>query len=767
MVEENDLILPDENQHIIGQDVSDLNTVCGDIVKSFLYYNESDDVQIFYISDLHLDSHLCFYASKQKMIADIVDRLYLSLEKQLFGSLLARWRFGAGDTAIVFAGDISYDGRLVIDFFKSFMQKYKYQRYLDFKSKYSASFGMTGEQKIQQLRAKCDALEKEIAKREKALRKLGVRKLSGVCGYGHHIPYNCSEYVKFKVSAVEKLFHKYNNKLSELNAYLSGEPVWGKSLLQLGNDIPLSVNHFDVSQSLSHIAPVFLVLGNHEYVMSSEQENVVVWYKQKLETFGVRVLHNEAVSGEACVIYGGTGVPKYYVDEFCVNKESDSDEEETDFEIGYKKALAFAKSNNLAFICVSHYSPRHCLSHTDREAIYISGHTHKNEFIRSPNLVLYADNQVGYKSMNISFRYMQTGHYTNPYVDLDDGAHETNLDSYVQFMRYADISCGGLSLLEKRCAKGQLYVLKCNGYYGFFIVKPNAGISIVYGGRTKRVTTSVNIDWIYRNFDALLQRYLSAMLPLRVSQQKVSDFLQNLGFSGRIHGAIVDIDFENHIMFNPVDGNVIFYYSPGHDYGRSLLPFDSFEALLLFNQKRLACSVNTYELELVNRTLNCLQALQQNGLTEDESLSVLVKSQNLIQVNPTDDMIEVDKRTGLYALSRFISPLQRLFSSRVLQVFDVCLVDDVDETQKLRTTSYFGRVCSLDDVDFLVISDGLRDVLVLQNINDKTVKRLSVFRMKDLCRQNALKWLTMSAKETRQRYPNLIQQLALSDVSDD
>lgn len=566
---------------------------------------------------------------------------------------------------------------------------------------------------------------------------------------------------------MEKLFHKYNNKLSELNAYLSGEPVWGKSLLQLGNDIPLSVNHFDVSQSLSHIAPVFLVLGNHEYVMSSEQENVVVWYKQKLETFGVRVLHNEAVSGEACVIYGGTGVPKYYVDEFCVNKESDSDEEETDFEIGYKKALAFAKSNNLAFICVSHYSPRHCLSHTDREAIYISGHTHKNEFIRSPNLVLYADNQVGYKSMNISFRYMQTGHYTNPYVDLDDGAHETNLDSYVQFMRYADISCGGLSLLEKRCAKGQLYVLKCNGYYGFFIVKPNAGISIVYGGRTKRVTTSVNIDWIYRNFDALLQRYLSAMLPLRVSQQKVSDFLQNLGFSGRIHGAIVDIDFENHIMFNPVDGNVIFYYSPGHDYGRSLLPFDSFEALLLFNQKRLACSVNTYELELVNRTLNCLQALQQNGLTEDESLSVLVKSQNLIQVNPTDDMIDVDKRTGLYALSRFISPLQRLFSSRVLQVFDVCLVDDVDETQKLRTTSYFGRVCSLDDVDFLVISDGLRDVLVLQNINDKTVKRLSVFRMKDLCRQNALKWLTMSAKETRQRYPNLIQQLALSDVSDD
>ena len=47
MVEENDLILPDENQHIIGQDVSDLNTVCGDIVKPFLYYNESDNVQIF------------------------------------------------------------------------------------------------------------------------------------------------------------------------------------------------------------------------------------------------------------------------------------------------------------------------------------------------------------------------------------------------------------------------------------------------------------------------------------------------------------------------------------------------------------------------------------------------------------------------------------------------------------------------------------------------------------------------------------------------
>lgn len=116
-------------------------------------------------------------------------------------------------------------------------------------------------------------------------------------------------------------------------------------------------------------------------------------------------------------------------------------------------------------------------------------------------------------------------------------------------------------MIRNRCKEGKLYVIKSNGYYGFFIVK-KSGTSIVNGGRTKKIALSQNIKWIQDNFNIVVNKYLAALEPLRAKQVQLSRELKSLGFKGTIHGLIVDIDFYNHILVNPFDGTITFYYSP-------------------------------------------------------------------------------------------------------------------------------------------------------------------------------------------------------------
>ncbi len=86
-------------------------------------------------------------------------------------------------------------------------------------------------------------------------------------------------------------------------------------------------------------------------------------------------------------------------------------------------------------------------------------------------------------------------------------------------------------LIRKRCETGKLYVIKSQGYYGFFIVNKSA-ISIVNGGMTKRISLNTNINWIYDNFNIVVNKYLAVLEPLRMVQEQISRELKRLGFRG-------------------------------------------------------------------------------------------------------------------------------------------------------------------------------------------------------------------------------------------
>ena len=105
------------------------------------------------------------------------------------------------------------------------------------------------------------------------------------------------------------------------------------------------------------------------------------------------------------IIYGGSGFAKY--DErynannlvCCKTMEGNRGyeiEQTTLFETEYEVAKNHAIATGKCFICVSHYPVESCLGKFDRETVYFTGHTHKNERIMTCNKALYADNQIGY-----------------------------------------------------------------------------------------------------------------------------------------------------------------------------------------------------------------------------------------------------------------------------------------------------------------------------------------------------------------------------------
>ena len=419
------------------------------------------------------------------------------------------------------------------------------------------------------------------------------------------------------------------------------------------------------------------VLGNHDYIGFDSVDEAVLYYKEQLGPLGVTVLHNEAVVfhnhgfnyervrpefDKLFVIYGGTGFAKYNSNYnannlvCCNGFNRDVEIEETDrFEAGYAEALAEARKLKALLICVSHYEYRACLSRTDEDVTYVHGHTHDEHCIFEERLVVWANRQVGYKSGDFSFGYMFVGLYPNPYGSLPDGCYPTTVDDYRAFCQYSkgfrfNIRFAGL---EKRCKTDMLYVVKSHGYYGFFLLSTlRSGCKAIYilnGGALRRVYDAETIEQVVGLFDEMVQIYLRGFGQLFSLQKDISEALIRLGFYGKIHGLIVDIDFENHVAVNPFDGSLTWYYSP---WFCAVKTFSSFAAL---------CEHNSWQLP-------------------SEFLPAV------LHFEPTDDEVElqeVSRSGGFYGVSRKMAPLTRLFESHVLQRFDISLLHDALDNSAL------------------------------------------------------------------------------------
>lgn len=477
----------------------------------------------------------------------------------------------------------------------------------------------------------------------------------------------------------------------------------------------------------------YVILGNHEFVKFPDIQSGVNYYNRILSNLGITLLHNSSdcihndsvrTKENNILIYGGTGFAKYnpYFNADTIvccpgfSREDEINETEK-FEKGYFEALSYAKENNMTFVCASHYPIDSCLNNNfDAETIYFTGHNHRNEYVYTEDKALYADNQIGYSNERIYFKIANIGVISNPYYFLQDGLYETNVTTYLEFYRYLGEYIGDGAMLYKKCdgVNSNLYVVKHRGYYGFFIVSTgNAtkrGIFIVNGGKIKKITTSPNLSWICENFDVVLIKYLQLLTPLRIAQEKISEELKDLGLSGTIHGTIVDIDFYHHIMVNPLDGTIVFYYSPYFGLVQNLDTFEDVIKSLEDKNSSLLVDKEKYQHKI--QTGNCLLSqITTNYLIADyREDNSPVERENPLQT--------VSRCEGAYGISRKVNPLQRLFDGRVLRDFDIRLTETKQESH--RTKSLLNRRFCYDGITYEIIEDDGSDIILAQEIYSST-----------------------------------------------
>lgn len=533
----------------------------------------------------------------------------------------------------------------------------------------------------------------------------------------HHLKYYDDNEELMIEDVVEKLHHSLEElnfrKFNKIYAVIFGGDI---------SETPETTIKFLKRFRMEVEIPIFFILGNHDYIEFPNVYSCVNFYKDRLQEMQITLLHNEYVVynhlEEQFIIFGGTGFAKY--DEVwnanrvvcCKNfTREDEIKETTLFETAYKSALDIAKEQKKCFLCLSHYPVSACLNNAfEREAIYFSGHNHCNEYVRKEDKVLFADNQVGYENNNIMFKEATTGLIINPYSELKDGLYKTTVEDYLKFYRYLGEYVGDGILLYNRCKNGTLCIVKSKGYYGFFILSKK-GISIVNGGTTKKLTTSVDFSWIRENFDIVVSKYLQMLLPLRRAQEEISRELKDLGLDGKIHGLIVDIDFYHHVALNPMDGNTNFYYSSEYGLKKDLNSFD--EVIKSLESHSFGIEKRNYELirkkyEEKAKTRGYLLGYDcRNSLLETESYEEENVSQQVEQI--------VSRKEGMYGVSRKINPLQRLFTGRVLRDFDLRLTETTQQIAH-RKKLYKGRVFKYEGVRYQIVEDKGTDIVIAEEL---------------------------------------------------
>lgn len=208
----------------------------------------------------------------------------------------------------------------------------------------------------------------------------------------------------------------------------------------------------------------------------------------------------------------------------------------------------------------------------------------------------------------------------------------------------------------------RFFMIKHDGYYGFFLISETSSY-VCAGGRIKKVGAGVGIEEFNELFMRMVNKYLKMISPYRKMQELISAEVKKIGGSGVIHGTIVDIDFEDHVMINPTDGSITYYYSPIFGY---VQPYNNIMALLEDHNPVLASNFKRIAGDPSNALL-------------------LTQSASSLQ----SEMQKIDIKNSVYAFSNRLNQLQRLFDKGILRDWNKDLiVSDIAEKAPLLPDKY-------------------------------------------------------------------------------
>lgn len=513
----------------------------------------------------------------------------------------------------------------------------------------------------------------------------------------HRIAHNFSERA---TSAQIKSFVKGLARGLFADKFLDSINSWNRPIVLFGGDIASTfelaelfyqefIKQWDKHERMGlrqKTRYIYAIIGNHELWAFSDLKSCCKAYQGLFDTLGISFLNNSATwFGEHRVpqitledkslkeyqdedmskietqlrhiyntmIVGGIGFASYN-DEFNANngiyRETVSRKEEIEesrkWNETYHKAMETAKENKSALIVLSH-NP---ISDWSREqpyssCVYFNGHTHRNYLHHDDaDTHVFANNQIGYKNVPVSFKQAWIYQRKNPFVGLTDGYHEINSYDYLRFYGYMGEYMAGNGIVERQIKTNNavFYLVKHEGYYGFFLIS-SKGAYICAGGRIKKISNNGDIEQYDRDFSAMISTYMKLLSPYRNAQEQIAEAVKSFGGDGTIHGCIIDVDFYNHVMLNPSDGTITYYTSPAFGL---VQPYGSMVQLLHENNRQLEREYKK-QLELLG----------------DSGDSILTKS----QFDLVGEMIQIDIKNSVYAVSNRMNQLQRLFDKKILR----------------------------------------------------------------------------------------------------
>lgn len=168
---------------------------------------------------------------------------------------------------------------------------------------------------------------------------------------------------------------------------------------------------------------------------------------------------------------------------------------------------------------------------------------------------LYSRNpKQGYYQNNCILKHFYLEDDYDIFANYEDGIYEITREDYAAFNHGKHI---GITFSR---SFSKLYMLKKDYYYMFILESANGNLNILNGGAMKRLPYN-SVRYYYETMNEIIEYIKAPLEPYSQYQKKIADLIKSFGGSGTIHGAIIDIDFFNHIYVNPLDSTITPYFA--------------------------------------------------------------------------------------------------------------------------------------------------------------------------------------------------------------
>lgn len=335
---------------------------------------------------------------------------------------------------------------------------------------------------------------------------------------------------------------------------------------------------------------VVFVLGNHELwpFKGLSIEQIVEKYRCVLNAHGMYLVHNEMlcfengepiyipgkkllevekaelrnkVSRNRIIIFGGIGFSgcneKFNADNgiyLDVITREEEIKQTKEFKQIYDRITDVLYDKNIIVLTHMSVPDWNGAYELHDNYVYVNGHNHDNFAYIDGLYRVYADNQVGYKLRTPRLKYFLVNDSYDIFSEYDDGIHEISRRDYQDF--YHGIN----GYVNFNIKYDKLYMLKRNGYYCFVMKGFSGGLSILNGGSRERLQCNI-IEYYYENMDFQIEKIKDPLGKYQKIQEQIANEVKSFGGTGKIHGAIVDIDDHCHLYVNPFDKKVTPYFA--------------------------------------------------------------------------------------------------------------------------------------------------------------------------------------------------------------